>query len=373
MRRKIVDYFIPNADNDYKPHSLQRAAVLGMAVMVLLSFSLTNLQSLVWISSDWLVSTILPAVIVDLTNEERADEAVGTLRRNPLLDRSAQLKAEDMAAKGYFAHESPTGETPWFWFGEAGYNFVHAGENLAVHFTDSGEVVKAWMGSPTHRANIVNGNYQEIGIGTAKGVYEGFPTIFVVQHFGSPVATVPNSPLLLPEVAAAAPAVVVEEPLTTSEVLAESVDIVEIIAVEAPPEPPVQALVTTAEPDVPVSESEPVTTLVTTSTEAHADEAPVMTFVSTSTGGVPASLEPATPPTPAQSTWWGALLTRPQLVLEFLYVLSGGFVLVSLLLAIVIEIRRQEPVQIAYALVLLGLMYGLYELHVALTSGALIA
>lgn len=66
--------------------------------------------------------------------------------------------------------------------------YAHAGENLAVHFTDSSEVVDAWMDSPSHRANIVNAQYAEIGVGTARGTFEGFETVFVVQLFGTPAA-----------------------------------------------------------------------------------------------------------------------------------------------------------------------------------------
>ena len=69
-----------------------------------------------------------------------------------------------MAQKGYFAHVSPEGLTPWYWLGEVGYTFSHAGENLAVNFAEPEEVVDAWMNSLAHRTNILNGNFQEIGI-----------------------------------------------------------------------------------------------------------------------------------------------------------------------------------------------------------------
>jgi hypothetical protein len=69
----VEDYFIPNKRNKYAPHGLQKAAMVGMMVMIVLSFTLANVQSLVWISSQWMISTILPAVIVDLTNEQRTE------------------------------------------------------------------------------------------------------------------------------------------------------------------------------------------------------------------------------------------------------------------------------------------------------------
>jgi hypothetical protein len=163
--------FIPHEGNEFRPDFLERLSVGIMLVLILLSFAMANLQSLLWISSDWLVSTILPAVIVDLTNDERNSEKIGILTRSALLDKAANLKAQDMAKNEYFAHYSPMGVSPWYWFDQVSYDYLHAGENLAVHFTDSSDVVEAWMDSPSHRANIMNGDYTEIGIGTAKGKY----------------------------------------------------------------------------------------------------------------------------------------------------------------------------------------------------------
>ncbi|MEX2340835.1 MAG: CAP domain-containing protein, partial [Candidatus Paceibacterota bacterium] len=91
-----------------KPHPLQKAAMFGMMALVLISFSLANVHSILWISSEWLVSTILPAVVTDATNKARAAEGQVPLSRNALLDEAARLKAEDMARQGYFAHWSPS-------------------------------------------------------------------------------------------------------------------------------------------------------------------------------------------------------------------------------------------------------------------------
>lgn len=149
-------------------NKLQKVSMSLMAILVFITFIGSNLHAILWQSSDWLISTVLPAVVVDLTNEERDDNAKAPLVRNSVLDQAAQMKAEHMAKEGYFSHYSPDGVSPWYWFNEAGYVYAHAGENLAVHFTDSAEVVEAWMKSPTHRQNIVNGVYTEIGVGTAK-------------------------------------------------------------------------------------------------------------------------------------------------------------------------------------------------------------
>lgn len=131
-------------------------------------------------------AAVVESEIVALTNTERTDNNVPQLTENPVLDEAAQARAEDMAKKGYFSHTAPDGSLPWVWFDKFGYDYHYAGENLAVRFSDSGEVVNAWMASPTHRENIVKSDYTEIGVGVADGTYEGQPTTFVVQFFGTP-------------------------------------------------------------------------------------------------------------------------------------------------------------------------------------------
>jgi hypothetical protein len=136
--------------------------------------------------SSGFLSSVLPSVLVDITNENRLVEGLGELEQNDTLTQAAQLKAEHMAENGYFAHDSPSGVTPWHWFEEAGYSYEHAGENLAVNYSDSQDVVEAWMDSQLHRENILERDFTEIGIATARGQYEGKETVFVVQMFGTP-------------------------------------------------------------------------------------------------------------------------------------------------------------------------------------------
>jgi hypothetical protein len=368
MRKHLKDYFIPHEGNDYAPHSLQKAAMTGMVLLVLLSFTLANVQSFLWVASDWMVSTILPAVIVDLTNDERSDVALGQLTRNPSLDTAAQFKAQHMAEKEYFAHFSPGGVSPWFWFAQADYNFVHAGENLAIHFTDTGELVDAWMDSPTHRANIVNGNYTEIGIGTAEGEFEGYKTVYVVQLFGTPAATQAQSVVAGSGVSgaqasepAAADETTPEREFdnTQQEVLAESVEITQdVVIVEAESTP----LATAQESEIAEETEEEIVLAIPPS------------FVSTSTGGIPASIDPAeTQVTTDTSTpYFYKMLTQPHIALQAMYVAIGLVVLASLVFSVLIEIRRQHPIQIAYSLALLLLMFGLFRLHETLSAGAII-
>ncbi len=132
------------------------------------------------------LAAVNAAEVVALTNEERAHESVPVLQRNALLDEAAQMKAQDMAAKGYYAHVSPDGVTPMYWVEKAGYKYLIIGENLVVNRTDAEQVVDAFMGSPGHKANILRKDFTEIGVGVANGVYKGKDATFTVQIFAAP-------------------------------------------------------------------------------------------------------------------------------------------------------------------------------------------
>ena len=133
-----------------------------------------------------LPAAVLSSSVVALTNEERADRNLPTLTRNAQLDEAAQMKAQDMAAKGYYAHVSPEGITPMYWVERAGYKYLIIGENLVVNRKDAEQVVDAFMGSPGHRANILRSDFTEIGVGVANGTYKGKDATFAVQIFAAP-------------------------------------------------------------------------------------------------------------------------------------------------------------------------------------------
>lgn len=123
--------------------------------------------------------------IISLTNTDRTAHSVGLLKENSLLTQAAQQKANDMLARQYFSHVAPDGGTPWQWFRANGYTYLYAGENLAMNFYTAGDVETAWMNSPTHRANVLNGTYKNIGIGIARGTYQGQSVIIIVEFFGT--------------------------------------------------------------------------------------------------------------------------------------------------------------------------------------------
>jgi hypothetical protein len=386
MRKKLRDSFVPHEGNQYAPHALQQAALLGMLGLVLLSFLAANFQAILWQSSDWLVGAVLPAVVVTMTNDERDDLDLPPLTRNAVLDAAAQLKADDMAKNGYFAHYSPAGVSPWHWFYEANYQFAHAGENLAVHFSDSGEVVEAWMDSPTHRANIVNQNYQEIGVGTAKGTYEGYDTVFVVQLFGTPIADVGAvsrasgtdlAPVAVaPETAPVLAVADVTEPAPTEVVAGVSSDAVESVVATTSEEAGTSSLAMAVETTPAVAPDIEVVPEAVTIAETVVDETTISLYsdLMATSSGLAARTAPelgimsagTTAPIIAQ------VATQPNRVLQVLYLILGALVAFALFMSVLIEWRKQQLVQVSYGVMLLFLMSGLFYVHSIVTSGALI-
>lgn len=187
MGRFLSRLFIPEESNNHRALILQ-PSFLGLFIAIyLLNQSL--LQSLTIARPGILgySSEITVDKVWTLTNSERQKQNLPTLQYNSILSESATAKAKSMFSENYWAHSSPSGKSPWDFFREAGYQYSVAGENLAKDFYDTEGLIKAWMNSPTHRANIVNDKYQEIGIGVVNGVLNGMKTTLVVQHFGTPL------------------------------------------------------------------------------------------------------------------------------------------------------------------------------------------
>lgn len=107
--------------------------------------------------------------VVELTNLERMKHGLKPLTINGDLARVAAIKSKDMLSNNYFAHQSPTYGSPFDMMSYFGINYSYAGENIAAGQRSPEEVVQAWMNSPGHRANILNPNYTQIGVGFAKG------------------------------------------------------------------------------------------------------------------------------------------------------------------------------------------------------------
>ncbi|MCM3358638.1 SafA/ExsA family spore coat assembly protein [Psychrobacillus sp. MER TA 171] len=106
--------------------------------------------------------------VIKLVNVERANAGLSPLSYDWELGRVAQYKSQDMHDQKYFSHTSPVYGTPFTMMKNFGISYKSAGENIAQGQTTAKAVVKAWMNSEGHRANILNKNYTHIGVGYVK-------------------------------------------------------------------------------------------------------------------------------------------------------------------------------------------------------------
>lgn len=343
MKEMLIKYFIPHPGNDHKPHALRSQFLLGLVLAVLLIEAL--FFSYIFLSKntrDYLAA-VLPGVLVSLTNQTRIETSLDALSSNTLLQQAAQLKANDMATKGYFAHTSPEGHEPWYWLDQVGYVYSYAGENLAVNFIDSDDVTDAWMKSPSHRANIINQNYTEIGIAVASGIYKGKNTVFVAQFFGTPsVASIPKPPTTYPtdQYAIASTPQTAPPPVVVSPIPQSSVP---------------QKSVLGSETDVGTSEAQVESVLpqpeLIPSTPAVA---PVVSIDVTEDSSVK-TLE--------------KISTSPRTVANFIFASLMMLTTIALALAVFIAIRVQHPSMIAGAVAVIVFMAGVIYFNEFILSG----
>jgi len=118
-------------------------------------------------------------------NELRRKAGAPPLELDPVLQKAAQAHAQDMLARGYFAHKSPSDTTVRERARSAGYDWRTIGENIAEGQTTVAEVLTTWMGSPGHRKNILEPRFKELGIGLVTGkTRDGEYRVIWVQNFG---------------------------------------------------------------------------------------------------------------------------------------------------------------------------------------------
>lgn len=346
MMRWLKNCFVAREAESREPHLLRSEVVAGMLILVISAHLFVLLSAFVISPRGSYIATLLPNVLVDLTNERRETERVGDLKYSEILARAAQLKAEDMAEKGYFSHNSPDGKNPWYWLKQVGYTYTYAGENLAVNFFDSEEVVNAWMNSPTHRANLLNDKFTEVGIATARGTYDGRDGIFVVQFFGRPAvakaATAPPPPAApkpvsqpaKPAVQTTAPAAPVSEkpaPAATKPSLKTETSV-------APKPEPIAAVPPASSEAAPEAAPTPVPTSIQNVEQgsSKAEESSIATEKSPlDLGLVPEDM-------PALSGTIQKLLVMPSRIAESLYLVIGALVFLSLFLHFLFSLRGRH-------------------------------
>jgi len=131
------------------------------------------------------LSAITPEEIIALTNQEREISGLNALTANQLLAQAAIAKGKAILESQTFKHNIDN-KSFSSWIRDTGYNYSYAGENLAIDFTTSQDIVEAWNNSPLHKKNLLSPYYQEIGVAATQGKFQGQDTTVVVQIFGSP-------------------------------------------------------------------------------------------------------------------------------------------------------------------------------------------
>lgn len=212
--RMLYHWFVPHEGNNHRAKALHHDALFAY-VLLLAVFNLgiryfhTAMPDVLGYATDIRIDQLISA-----TNAKRAEAGLSAVTLNSALSQAAAAKAADMFANNYWAHNSPSGKTPWDFIIGAGYRYTLAGENLAKNFQTSEGVVEAWMNSPSHRANIVKSGYREVGFAVVNGVLNGEETTLVVQMFGAtnaaPVAQIPKVEAAEP-IPTAAPKVVTQD------------------------------------------------------------------------------------------------------------------------------------------------------------------
>lgn len=324
----VPRYLLRHRKDDDAPYEVGAASVvIGVLALALFAFAAGQ----AYLLNSGSLAAVIASSLASLANGDRAANAEGALVVSPTLTAVAQAKANDMAAKGYFAHTSPEGHDPWYWFAQEGYNYSYAGENLAIDFTDSVTVEDAWMASPEHRANLLNGRYTEVGIATAQGMYDGHETTFVAEEFGAPA----RAPM-----AYAPPA----PPGATQGTVHQSA-----APVAAPNEGAPAVAGAAAQPSV-----REATTSEATSSPALAAAEPAP----------PAPLAAAPPaPAPAPSAgWWQVLLASPHTVLGYAYYVLAVITLLIFAYLTELELHRRHARHALEAGALLVLLLLLFTL-----------
>jgi uncharacterized protein YkwD len=115
---------------------------------------------------------------------------VPALIRSAELDAAAEAHARDMAARGYFDHVAPDGATPTERLARTGYRWSLSGENIAYGKMTPAEVVRGWLASPGHCANVMEPRFRETGFGIASGSSTETP-LYWVQTLASPARSAP--------------------------------------------------------------------------------------------------------------------------------------------------------------------------------------
>ncbi len=131
-------------------------------------------------------SSSAEAEVLRLVNVERAKKSgCKPVTSDSTLVKVARAHSRDMAEKGYFSHDGKDGRDPFERMRDAGYRYSWAAENIAAGQGSAASVMKSWMNSSGHKANILNCKLTELGVGMWKDADSTYG-IYWTQDFGTP-------------------------------------------------------------------------------------------------------------------------------------------------------------------------------------------
>lgn len=185
--KTLHHFFVPSHRNNFRAKGLHLDMLL---FFVMIGITLNTIGYLWPGKLLGFATDITIEKLISRTNQERTSNGLPPLQYNDKLAGAACNKGQDMFTYNYWAHYRPgDGTAPWHFIKQAGYAYEYAGENLAQGFLFSDAVVDGWMNSPTHRANILRPEYDDVGFCVMNGVLQNEETTLVVQMFGKPSET----------------------------------------------------------------------------------------------------------------------------------------------------------------------------------------
>ncbi len=183
MLKVLRHLFLPHPHNNHKAKILWTRSLLILVGLFIMGRSIVDITIGLKPGVLGYASQIDINKIVELTNSNRAKAGSNKVTLNAQLSAAAAAKVDDMFKENYWAHVSPKGTEPWAFITNAGYKYQHAGENLARDFSSSKDVVNAWMASPSHKKNLLDKRYKDMGLAVKDGYINGVETTIVVQMF----------------------------------------------------------------------------------------------------------------------------------------------------------------------------------------------
>lgn len=180
----VKEYFIPHDGNDHKPKILRTKSLAIIVLSVfLIKAAVTGYLFFIY-PNQARMTEIITKQILELINKDRISNNMPALSTNPVLSEAALAKAQDMLDYDYFAHKSLDGRMPWDWIDRGEYAYLFVGENLAMNFSSAAAAHNALMQSETHKKNILNNKYADIGLAVLPGELNNKQTNVLVQMFG---------------------------------------------------------------------------------------------------------------------------------------------------------------------------------------------